>query len=116
MYGGGALTDWLWISSPDSVLAHCSDVLEELEEQVKEETGQIVRQALLDKCVWDPRYKLPRMANVSVVLCGDMHIRALNFQHRNKDKPTDVLSFEMNDELDNKVSIISVFVLLKGRS
>ena len=75
---------------------------------MKEETGQIVRQALLDKCDWDPKYKLPRMANVSVVLCGDMHIRALNFQHRNKDKPTDVLSFEMNDELDYKVGYSSL--------
>ena len=64
----------------------------------------MMRRALLSKADREPTYKLPRMANLSVVLCGDMHIRALNFQHRNKDAPTDVLSFEMEDELDYKVS------------
>jgi len=83
--------------------ALCSDELEELEEQVREEAGKIMRLALLQKSERDPKYKLPRMANVSVVLCNDMHIRALNFQHRNQDKPTDVLSFEMDDDLDYKV-------------
>ena len=63
-----------------------------------------MRRALLGKAELEPSYKLPRMANLSVVLCGDRHIRALNFQHRNKDKPTDVLSFEMQDELDYKVN------------
>jgi rRNA maturation RNase YbeY len=45
------------------------------------------------------------MASVSLVLCDDMHIRALNLQHRNKDAPTDVLSFEMQDELDYKIHL-----------
>jgi rRNA maturation RNase YbeY len=62
-----------------------------------------VRQVLLNKAASEPSYKLPRVASLSLVLCGDMHIRALNFQHRNKDYPTDVLSFEMQDEMDYKV-------------
>ncbi len=40
------------------------------------------------------------MASLSLVLCDDRHIRALNLQHRDKDAPTDVLSFEMDDDLD----------------
>lgn len=34
---------------------------------------------------------------VSVFLTGDSGIRELNRKYRNKDKPTDVLSFPMND-------------------
>jgi ssRNA-specific RNase YbeY (16S rRNA maturation enzyme) len=78
--------------------------LKDLQENVREEAGEVMRRALLGKADLEPEYKLPRMANLSVVLCGDPHIRALNFQHRNKDAPTDVLSFEMQDELDYKVS------------
>lgn len=47
-------------------------------------------------------------ATLSLVLCDDPHIRALNYQHRNKDAPTDVLSFEMGDELAYKVRYYSV--------
>lgn len=34
---------------------------------------------------------------ISVTLCGDEHIKALNKQYRDKDKATDVLSFPMYD-------------------
>ena len=49
------------------------------------------------------------MASLSLVLCDDRHIRALNYQHRNKDAPTDVLSFEMDDDLDYVVGALEAF-------
>jgi probable rRNA maturation factor len=36
-------------------------------------------------------------AELSVVLCNDPHIRALNRTHRTIDRPTDVLSFAMQE-------------------
>lgn len=36
-------------------------------------------------------------AELSVLLCGDAEIHALNLQHRDKDKPTDVLSFPLDE-------------------
>jgi len=35
---------------------------------------------------------------LSVLLCGDETIKALNARYRNKDEPTDVLSFELGAE------------------
>lgn len=50
-------------------------------------------------------YRLPHIAALSLVLCDDGRIAALNAQHRGKEGPTDVLSFEIeDDELDFKVS------------
>lgn len=40
--------------------------------------------------------KLPR-AELSVLLCGDDAIHALNRDYRNKDRPTDVLAFAMRE-------------------
>lgn len=37
-------------------------------------------------------------AELSVVLCSDAHITELNSQWRNKAEPTDVLSFEMEED------------------
>ena len=73
--------------------------LKRMEIQLRDEAGEVMRLALLSKAKRDQRYKLPRMSSLSLVLCGDMHIRALNLQHRNKDSATDVLSFEMDDAL-----------------
>ena len=42
-------------------------------------------------------YGLEPQAEVSVVLADDEYIHQLNRQYRGKDKPTDVLSFAMND-------------------
>ncbi|GAX75731.1 hypothetical protein CEUSTIGMA_g3174.t1 [Chlamydomonas eustigma] len=82
-----------------------SDELEDITDQLQEDAEKAVRQVLLNKAALEPSYKLPRVASLSLVLCGDMHIRALNLQHRNKDYPTDVLSFEMEDEMDYKVHL-----------
>ncbi|KAG1675313.1 hypothetical protein FOA52_015987 [Chlamydomonas sp. UWO 241] len=82
-----------------------SEELDGMLEGVGADAGAVVRLALLAKAVARPDYKLPRMAALSLVLCDDMHIRALNLQTRNLDAPTDVLSFEMEDELDFKVHL-----------
>ncbi|KAG2429570.1 hypothetical protein HXX76_010805 [Chlamydomonas incerta] len=50
-------------------------------------------------------WKMPRVACLSLVLCDDGHIRHLNSLHRGKDAPTDVLSFELGDELDYRVHL-----------
>ena len=41
-----------------------------------------------------------RQVEISVTLTGDEQVRALNAKWRGKDKPTNVLSFPMADELD----------------
>lgn len=46
------------------------------------------------------------MASLSLVLCDDAHIRALNNRYRGKDYATDVLSFELKDSLDFKASML----------
>jgi hypothetical protein len=116
------------------VVLHRSEELDGMLEGLGTDAGAVVRLALLAKASARPDYKLPRMASLSLVMCDDMHIRALNLQvrhartrththmlahprthtrththtclltqTRNKDAPTDVLSFEMDDELDYKV-------------
>jgi probable rRNA maturation factor len=41
-----------------------------------------------------------RSVEISVTLTGDEQVRALNAHWRGKDKPTNVLSFPMTDEMD----------------
>lgn len=48
------------------------------------------------------------LALLSLVLCDDAHMVVLNQQHRGKEGPTDVLSFDMTDELDFKVGAMRV--------
>lgn len=42
----------------------------------------------------------PGPLELSLVLCDDPHIQALNLEWRGKDAPTDVLSFEMGGSFD----------------
>ena len=44
-----------------------------------------------------------------MVLCDDAHITTLNATHRGKATPTDVLSFELEDDLDFKVGHTAYF-------
>src|SRR3990172_3244353 len=39
--------------------------------------------------------------HISVTLTDDSGIRELNTEHLNRDKPTDVLSFNINEEIEN---------------
>ena len=41
---------------------------------------------------------------VSILFCSNSYIKSLNAQYRNKDEPTDVLSFPMNEILGKAVS------------
>lgn len=53
-----------------------------------------------------------KQLQLSLLICGDARIRALNIKHRNKDKVTDVLSFPSSDDLRNakKSNSESVFL------
>ena len=55
-----------------------------------------------------------RTVELSVTLTSDEHVRALNSQWRRKDKPTNVLSFPMVDELDLKKANVAGPELLLG--
>jgi ssRNA-specific RNase YbeY (16S rRNA maturation enzyme) len=66
--------------------------------QLEQDAALAVPLALAAKQEAQPGYRLPAIANLSLVLCDDAHIQALNRQHRGMDAPTDVLSFELPDE------------------
>jgi probable rRNA maturation factor len=55
-----------------------------------------------------------RTIEISVTLTGDEQVRALNAKWRGKDKPTNVLSFPMADELDLSRAIVAERELLLG--
>ena len=55
-----------------------------------------------------------RPIEISVTLTGDEQVRALNAKWRGKDKPTNVLSFPMADELDFTRAIVAERELLLG--
>src|SRR5690348_8483553 len=55
-----------------------------------------------------------RTVELSVTLTGDDQVRALNAKWRGKDKPTNVLSFPMADELDLNRATIAERELLLG--
>jgi probable rRNA maturation factor len=55
-----------------------------------------------------------RPVEISVTLTGDEQVRALNAKWRGKDKPTNVLSFPMADELDFTRASIAERELLLG--
>lgn len=48
--------------------------------------------------------------HVSVLICGDVRIRELNREHRNKDKVTDVLSFPAHEDLRKTTSNGELFL------
>lgn len=42
-------------------------------------------------------YGLPEGSEISILLCDNEHIHGLNKEYRNIDRPTDVLSFALNE-------------------
>jgi len=58
--------------------------------------------------------ELERPVEISVSLTGDDEVRALNAKWRGKDKPTNVLSFPMADDLDFARSNVAGPELLLG--
>lgn len=55
-----------------------------------------------------------RPIEISIALCGDEKVRALNAKWRGKDKATNVLSFPMADERDLMIANVSGAELLLG--
>jgi probable rRNA maturation factor len=55
-----------------------------------------------------------RPVEISVTLTGDEQVRALNARWRGKDKPTNVLSFPMADEMDFRRANFTEAELLLG--
>ena len=45
-------------------------------------------------------------AELSILLCGDRTIRRLNRDYRDKDRPTDVLAFEMGEPFPGAVGVL----------
>jgi hypothetical protein len=82
--------------APDDAVS-ASD-LEALLRRVQADVGAAVPHVLVAKKARRPRWPLPQLATVSLVLCDDAYIRSLNAAHRGKDAATDVLSFEVPDE------------------
>lgn len=82
-----------------------SQELQLLLEQLEEDGKAVVREAMKLKVAANPRYKLPQVANLSLVLCDDATIQGMNKEHRGKDEPTDVLSFEIQDDYDGKIAL-----------
>lgn len=72
--------------------------VEQLLHQLQLDAEQAVPLAMQAKQQLQPGYRLPAIANLSMVLCDDSHIQQLNKEYRGKDCPTDVLSFEIPDE------------------
>jgi ssRNA-specific RNase YbeY (16S rRNA maturation enzyme) len=62
------------------------------------DSRKVVQLALQAKKAREPRYTLPQIANLSLVVCDDAYIQQLNKETRGKDYATDVLSFELPDE------------------
>lgn len=57
-------------------------------------------------------YGLEEHEEISVFLCGDARIQELNREYRGMDKPTDVLSFSLNEDLtDGEEELPSRYVL-----
>lgn len=72
--------------------------VQQLLDQLQQDAEEAVPLALQAKQQLQLSYRLPAIANLSLVLCDDAHIQQLNKQYRGKDAPTDVLSFEIPDE------------------
>ncbi|KAG2488445.1 hypothetical protein HYH03_012952 [Edaphochlamys debaryana] len=79
--------------------------LDDLVTQLRADALEALPQVLAAKAAANSRWKMPRVACLSLVLCDDPHIRHLNNTHRGKDAPTDVLSFELDDDLDYRVHL-----------
>ncbi|NLZ38965.1 MAG: rRNA maturation RNase YbeY [Firmicutes bacterium] len=51
-------------------------------------------------------HNLPQEAEISLTICDDQSIQALNKEWRNIDSPTDVLSFPLLEEMDDQFTEI----------
>ncbi|GLI70135.1 hypothetical protein VaNZ11_014943 [Volvox africanus] len=84
---------------------NCSARVEPLAGAVRSDAAAALQVVLQRRALNSPGWKMPRIALLSLVLCDDPHIRDLNSRHRGRDSATDVLSFEMEDDLDYRVHL-----------
>lgn len=83
----------------EGTLKHMTNAeVDQLLEQLQQDAERAVPLILNAKQQYQPKYYMPAIANVSLVLCDDARIQQLNKEHRGTDAPTDVLSFEIPDE------------------
>jgi len=70
-------------------------------------------QAAIAESTYPEIAETDRTVEISVTLTGDQQVRALNAKWRNKDKPTNVLSFPMADERDlSRANVVGSELLL----
>ena len=50
--------------------------------------------------------RLPKNTEVSILIVDNSYIQELNLIYRNQNKPTDVLSFSMNETLEDRKSVV----------
>lgn len=89
--------DWVFVDVDIKGVDNPDDEYRLLKAQVEDDAVRVVRAALKDA-----------PAEVSVVLCTDDFIRALNKKYRGKDTATDTLSFPQGDEVVLGDIVISV--------
>ncbi len=84
----------------------------ELEVEIHDETGTLsAEHETLVKDILKKAAKFHSVASnseVSITLVDDEKIRKINKEYRNKDYPTDVISFALNDEVEEEVEVIGV--------
>lgn len=85
------------------VMVEGTDVGDDLAESLSDDAVRITQEAavVLSRARLDDgedTIDVPGPLEVSLVLCDDEYIRALNKEWRNVDKATDVLAFEMGDD------------------
>jgi probable rRNA maturation factor len=91
--GGGLIT--VDVSVTDDLDHYHSSVM--LVSELQADAKRLVRQALHDES-----------AELSIMLCSDEYIKALNCKWRGVEKPTDVLSFPQDDDISSVLGDIVV--------
>jgi probable rRNA maturation factor len=78
------------------------------------ELARSAAKAAIAESAYSELAEFDRPVEISVTLTGDEQVRALNAKWRGKDKPTNVLSFPMADELDLIRANVAARELLLG--
>ena len=79
-----------------------------------EQLAKKAAQAAIAESAYSALAESDRRVEISVTLTGDEQVRSLNAHWRGKDKPTNVLSFPMADELDLSKANVDERELLLG--
>lgn len=74
-------------------------------EEVKEEDVSLIRQ-LLEKLA--QKESIENGAELSVMFVSNEHMQQINCKYRNKNQPTDVISFAMEDPFEGEMKIVGM--------